>query len=66
MAQMSSRFNHDSFNDWLAESQKVLDENEEAMAKVVPIRRPGEIGSVAITPLYREWFGDELPPDDAA
>lgn len=32
-------------------------------------RRPGEIGGVICTPLYKEWFGDEpeppLPPEAA-
>lgn len=63
MAEMSRRFNFDDFDEQVADA---LAENDAAMAEVLLIRRPGEIGAVAITPLYREWFGDEMPPDDAA
>lgn len=63
MAEMSRRFNFDDFDQQIAEA---LERNDEGMADLLPMRRPGEIGAVAITPLYREWFGDELPPDDAA
>ena len=63
MAEMSRRFNFDDFDEQVADA---LAENDAAMAEVLPMRRPGEIGGVAITPLYREWFGDEMPPDDAA
>lgn len=65
MAEMSRRFNFDDFQEQIDDA---LAENQEAMGDLLPIRRPrpGEIGGVAITPLYRQWFGDELPPDDAA
>ncbi len=61
MAEMSRRFNFDDFDEQVAEA---LEENARVMAEAKPIRRPGEIGSVIMTPLYREWFGDELPPAD--
>lgn len=32
---------------------------------IIPSDIPGQIGAVIITPLYREWFGDDLPPDAA-
>lgn len=63
MAEMSRRFNFDDFDEQVAEA---LERNDEALADTSLICRPGEIGSVAITPLYREWFGYELPPDDVA
>lgn len=60
MSQSSKHFNRESFEEWLVDSQRVLDENDEAMATVTSIRRPGEIGAVAVKPSF------ELPPDEAA
>ena len=55
---MSRLFNFDDFDRQIAEA---LEQNDEAMADVVPIRRPGEIGAVALHPTLFD-----LPPDDAA
>lgn len=60
MSEMSRRFNFDDFDKQIAEA---LDELH-AVDKVSD-RLPGEIGSVVCTPLFREWYGDDLP-DDAA
>lgn len=43
MAEMSRLFNFDDFDQQIAEA---LEQNEAAMSKVVPLRRPGEIGAV--------------------
>lgn len=45
MAEMSRLFNFDDFDQQIAEA---LEENDEAMAEILPSRRPGEIGAVAI------------------
>lgn len=63
MAEMSRLFNFDDFDSQIAEA---LDENEAAMRefqipKVAEIRRPGEIGAVALHPTLFE-----MPPNDAA
>ena len=39
---------------------RMLKENEEVMARVIPIRRPGEIGAVAV-----HLTEDDLPPEAA-
>lgn len=60
MAEMSRTFNFDDFDAQIAEA---LEENERTMAEVVPIRRPGQIGSV----VTRLTFNPEVPePPDAA
>lgn len=60
MTEMSKGFNFDDFDEQIADA---LEQNEEAMATVVPIRRPGEIGAVAT----HLTFHPEMPePPEAA
>lgn len=51
------------FDEFDRKIEEALEENEEAMAEVFPLRkpRPGEIGGVACRPTLFD-----LPPDDAA
>lgn len=58
MAEMSRLFNFDDFERQVTEA---LEENDEAMADIRPIRRPGEIGAVAVHPTLFD-----MPPDDVA
>lgn len=60
MAEMSRRFNFDDFDEQVRDA---LDKNDEAMADLIPIRRPGEIGGVAIK--LSQELPDDLPPDAA-
>lgn len=59
MAEQSRTFNFDDFDAQIAEALELYG---------TPERRPnpGEIGGVACTPLYQEWFGTDELPDDAA
>lgn len=60
MAESSRTFNFDDFDQQIADA---LAGNDEAMATLIPIRRPGEIGAV-VTHLT---FNPEVPePPDAA
>lgn len=59
MAEMSRLFNFDDFDKQIAEA---LEENDEAMAQVRPLR-PGDIGAVAIHPTLFDWPPE--PPEAA-
>jgi hypothetical protein len=69
MAEMSRRFNFDDFDAQIAEALA-----EHGTPEPTPLRRPGEIGSVAIRPSYLNNVGitpdfdlDPLPePPEAA
>ncbi len=58
MAEMSRRFNFDDFDEQIRDA---LEQNESLMENLVPFRRPGEIGAVAI----HLTFNPEIP-DGAA
>lgn len=58
MAEMSRDFNFDDFDAQIADA---LEENDQAMRPL--IRRPGEIGGVA---LHISERSEEVPPPEAA
>lgn len=60
MPYMSDRFNFDDFEKQIDEA---LAGNEEVMAEVVPLRRPGDIGAVACQPTLFDTLPD--PPEAA-
>jgi len=45
---------HFDFESFDSDITKMLKENEEIMARVVPVRRPGEIGGVIIKAFNQE------------
>jgi hypothetical protein len=61
MSQMSRGFNFDDFEEQIDEA---LADNLEVMRPVV--RRPGEIGAVACSPLFQLWLDSHETPPDAA
>lgn len=62
MTEMSRLFN---FDDFAVQVDEALLENAEVMQTVV--RRPGEIGAVACSPLYQLWLDEHntSPPEAA-
>lgn len=56
----------EALNDTDAQMMQESTDLEEEQKWAEHDKMPGEIGGVICTPLFRQWFGDELPPDDAA
>lgn len=61
MTEMSRRFNFDDFDEQIREA---LEDNDSLMENLVPFRRPGEIGSVAITHRFQYPTVTEIPRPD--